>query len=76
MSNLKALNLADNNFGNGVFKKIAECSLNKLEKLKIQNVGISKCDGFKKFCNASAFKNLKKLNLYRNHMGIGLYIAF
>ena len=70
VSKLKVLNLADNNFGNGLFGKLVDLPLHNLEELKLSNTGITNIIGFKQFSSTPTFKNLKKLNLYRNEMGI------
>jgi len=41
MSKLKILNIASNNFGNGVLKKISECNLNKLVELQCNDIGVN-----------------------------------
>jgi len=66
MSKLKILNIASNNFGNGVLKKISECNLNKLVELQCNNIGVNNYSGMLALSNNPAYSNLEHLNLYRN----------
>jgi len=45
LKTLKVLNLGSNKLGDGLCKKIAECSLNNLEELNLPMVGLKSVSG-------------------------------